>query len=126
MDLESTGVVCLPGKIFAEFNLIIKTLQSDEPTGDKTTGGKTKLGEQSKVNAIGLNSAFHKVVERNKRESTTTTTIRSAKNQFEEIKTSGCNKHNKWHVRPAHVLTGETPVPRDGMFIGFSRTADFS
>jgi len=23
-------------------------------------------------------------------------------------------KHTKWHGRPAHVLTGETPVPRDG------------
>ena len=29
-------------------------------------------------------------------------------------KASGRNKHTKWHGRPAHVLTGETPVPRDG------------
>ncbi len=26
----------------------------------------------------------------------------------------GRNKHTKWHGRPAHVLTGETPVLRDG------------
>ena len=28
-------------------------------------------------------------------------------------KASDRNKHTKWHGRPAHVLTGETPVPRD-------------
>ena len=28
------------------------------------------------------------------------------------MKTVRCT-HTKWHVRPAHVLTGETPVPQD-------------
>jgi len=30
------------------------------------------------------------------------------------FKASGRSKHTKWHGRLAHVLTGETPVPRDG------------